>query len=86
MQLLLLAQGMKEDLTCSKQDNALNVEMFGQIHSKGSNFLHLVLKEPAVLHPLENRLHGNLSRMSATCGVQLLYVHVDRASCTLKQV
>lgn len=86
MQLLLPAQGMKEDLTCSKQDNALNVEMFSQIHSKGSNFLHLVLKEPAVLHPLKNRLHGNLPRMSATCGVQLLYVHVDRASCALKQV
>lgn len=86
MQLLLLAQGIKEDLTCSKQDNALNVEMFGQIHSKGSNFLHLVLKQPAVLHPLENSLHGSLPRMCATCGVQLLYVHVDRASCALKQV
>lgn len=86
MQLLLLAQGIKEDLTCSKQDNALNVEMFGQIHSKRSNFLHLVLKKPAVLHPLENSLHGNLPRMCVTCGVQLLYVHVDRASCALKQV
>ena len=65
------------NLTCPKQDNALDVKMFCQIHPKRTNFLQLILEQPRLLHPLENILHGNLPRLHVTCGVKLLHVHVD---------
>ena len=70
-------------LTRSEQDDALYVKMFCQIHSKRADFLHLVLKQAGMLHPLKDILHGHLPGLHVRCGVQLLHIQVNWTAGTL---